>query len=199
MSDERRVEAWFAETATALDDVRVERTLSGRDVRRRSAGRRRRRVLAGAVAAVGVVAFGAATVWNVTRPERSAVEPAHPREGRDMERAQEKLRAYYSGLPEALASRRPAQAAKLSKLMAVHFTETALRNAMVSKRKGADGLAATCGRVTADTVFTVGEPRRTGAGTVRARVVNSSGPVAIDVDFDVRAMKISKWSCPGGS
>ncbi|MFF7649018.1 hypothetical protein ACFZCY_03995 [Streptomyces sp. NPDC007983] len=198
MSDERRVHAWFAENATLLDDVRVERTLSGREVRRRSAGRRRRRVLAAAVATVAVTSFAGVAGWNATRPERSAVEPSRPGESADMRRAHDTLRSYYSALPDAFASGGRAASSKLSKLMATHLTPTALRAEAIRKRTEAGSPAATCGEVTADTTFSVGGLRRTGADTVRARVVakggGGSGPV--DVDFDIRVMKIAKWSCP---
>jgi len=36
------------------------------------------------------------------------------------------------------------------------------------------------------------------ADTVRARVTSSSGPESIDVEFDLRAMKISEWACATG-
>ncbi|MFI0817209.1 hypothetical protein ACH4TX_11975 [Streptomyces sp. NPDC021098] len=196
MSDERRIEAWFTENATALDEVRIERALSGREVRRRSAGRRRRRVLTAAVAAVAVTSLAGVVGWKAMRPAPSAVEPARPGESPDMERAQEKLRSYYAALPDALASREPASRAKLSKLMATHFTPTALRAEVIRKRTATASPAATCGPVDADTTFTVGGLRRTGADTIRARVTSSGGPEAIDVSFDLRVMKISKWSCP---
>jgi hypothetical protein len=113
-----------------------------------------------------------------------------------MRRAQEKMRSYYAALPDALASRESASRSELSKLMAAHFTPTALRGEVIRKRTGPDSPAATCGPVEADTTFTVGGLRRTGADTIRARVVSSGGTEATDVDFDLRVMKISKWSCP---
>jgi hypothetical protein len=53
--------------------------------------------------------------------------------------------------------------------------------------------------VAATTVFTVGTARSAGADTVRVHVTSDSAPESIEVDVDLRSLRISKWSCPDGS
>lgn len=114
-----------------------------------------------------------------------------------MSAAQEKLRAYYSVLPDAFAAQD--STSKLWKLMTEHFTEAALKREAVLEGSRAGELAATCGHVEATTVFTVGDLHSAGPDAVRARVTSNSTPKSIEVDFDLRTMRISKWSCPDGS
>ncbi|WAP57271.1 hypothetical protein [Streptomyces sp. S465] len=202
MSDELRVQGWLAESRARLDEVRVERPMPGREVRLRGARRRRRRVLSATAAALSAATCAGVVCWHVLSAERTAVRPARPAESAGMTRVREELRSYYSALPGTVAAQgETASATKLSQLLATHFTSGALRQEEAAARTptGTDGPAATCGRVTAHTTFTVGDPHRTGTDTARVRVVRDGGPEAIDIEFDLRVMKISKWSCPNGS
>lgn len=189
--------AWLAESIAKLESVRVDRPVSAHELRRRGVRRRQRRTRSFALAAIIVVALGAGAYWNSVDADRSATYPARPGEDSRISAAQEKMRAYYSALPDALATRY--STSTLQKLMAMFFTEAALKREIVLEGRGADDLAATCGDAEATTTFTVGNPRGVGANTVRARVTSNSGPESIEVDFDLRTMRISKWSCPDGS
>ncbi|MGW2047678.1 hypothetical protein ACWCPF_21220 [Streptomyces sp. NPDC001858] len=203
MSDEYEHPVWLAEGITQLESVRVEGPVSAQELRRRSVRRRRRRTRAGALAVIAVTALGVGAYWNSTGMKVSADDPA--RRGRDsrISAAQEELQAYYSALPDAYApayaDASPDSRAELWKLMTAHFTDTALKREVVLEGSGGDDLAATCGPVDATSAFTVGDPRSTGADTVRARVTSSSSPESIEVDFDLRSMRISNWSCTDGS
>lgn len=197
MSGEYEHPAWLTESVAELESVRVDRPVSAQELRRRGARRRQRRTRSYALAAIIAVALGAGTYWNSVHADRSAAYPARPSEDSRISVAQEKMRAYYSALPDAFATRN--STSTLQKLMAVHFTETALKQEIILESRGADDLAATCGGAEATTTFTVGDLRRVGANTVRARVKSNSAPDSIEVDFDLRTMRISKWSCPDGS
>jgi hypothetical protein len=144
-----------------------------------------------------VTALGAGAYWNSVGADRSADDPSRHGEASKISAAQEKLRAYYSVLPDAFATRD--STSRLWKLMTAHFTDTALKREVVLEGSGASDVAAACGHVEATTTFIVGDPRSAGADTVRARVTSTSTPESIEVDFDLRTMRISKWSCPDGS
>lgn len=197
MSDEYERLVWLTESIAQLESVPVDRPVSAQELRHRSARRRQRRTRSAAIAAIAVAALGASAYWNSVGADRSAEDPARPSEVSEISAAQEKMRAYYSALPDAYATRDSTP--KLQKLMSAYFTDTALKRETVLEGHGAGNLAATCGHVQATTTFTVGDPRSTGAHTVRAHVTSSSAPEAIDVDFDLLTMRISGWSCPDGS
>ncbi|MGW0580631.1 hypothetical protein ACWD25_32850 [Streptomyces sp. NPDC002920] len=202
MSDEHERPVWLTESIAQLESVRVDRPVPAQELRRRSVRRRQRRTRSAAIAAIAVTALGAGTYWNSVGADRSAKDPSRHGEASEISAAkisaaQEKLRDYYSVLPDAFAT--PDSTSKLRKLMTAHFTDTALKREVVLEGSGAGDLAATCGHVEAATTFTVGDPRSAGADTVRARVTSSSSPESIEVDFDLRTMRISKWSCPDGS
>ncbi|MEU8709869.1 hypothetical protein [Streptomyces sp. NPDC048565] len=194
MSGECERPAWLTESVAELESVRVDRPVAAQELRRRGVRRRQRRTRSSALAAIVVVALGAGTYWNSVDADRSAADPARPGEDSRVSAAQEKMRAYYSVLPDAFATRH--STSELRKLMAVYFTDAALKRETILEGRGADDLAATCGDAEATTTFTVGAPRRVGANTVSARVTSNSAPESIEVDFDLRTMKISKWSCP---
>ncbi|MEV0932310.1 hypothetical protein ACIBMX_35050 [Streptomyces phaeochromogenes] len=197
MSGEYERPVWLAESVAQLESVRVDRPVSAPDLRRRSVRRRQRRTRSAALAAIVVAAFGAGAYWNSVGADRSAEDPARPGEVSKISAAQEKMRAYYSVLPDAFDTRH--STSTLRNLMTAYFTDTALKREVVLEGRGAGDLAATCGDVEATTTFTVGDPRSAGANTVRARVTSNSAPESIEVDFDLRTMRISKWSCPDGS
>ncbi|WP_405547277.1 hypothetical protein OG478_49520 [Streptomyces phaeochromogenes] len=197
MSGEYERPVWLAESVAQLESVRVDRPVSAPELRRRSVRRRQRRTRSAALAAIVVAAFGAGAYWNSVGADRSAEGPARPGEVSKISAAQEKMRAYYSVLPDAFDTRH--STSKLRNLMTAYFTDTALKREVVLEGRGAGDLAATCGDVEATTTFTVGDPRSAGANTVRARVTSNSAPESIEVDFDLRTMRISKWSCPDGS
>ncbi|MEU5347604.1 MULTISPECIES: hypothetical protein [unclassified Streptomyces] len=197
MSDEYERPVWLTESITQLENVRVDRPLPAQELRRRSVRRRQRRTRSAAIAAITVTALGAGAYWNSMSADRSAENPSQHGEVSQISAAQEKLRAYYSVLPEAFTTRD--STSKLQKLMTAHFTDTALKREIVLEGDGAADVAATCGHVETATTFTVGAPRSTGADTVRARVTSSSTPESIEVVFDLRTMRISKWSCPDRS
>jgi len=196
MPYEREVPAWLAENIAQFDSIRVDQPMPAREVRRRSVRRRRYRSLSAAVAAVAVVAVGTAAYWNHMNTVRSAEDLARPAGASEMEAAREKLQDYYSALPEAFNSKN--SAVKLEKLMAVNFTDAALMREVALEGMGSGNRAAVCGPVTASTTFAVGVLSSVRADTVRARVTSSSGPESIDVEFDLRAMKISEWACGNG-
>uniref|UniRef100_A0AAU2VP02 Uncharacterized protein n=1 Tax=Streptomyces sp. NBC_00008 TaxID=2903610 RepID=A0AAU2VP02_9ACTN len=197
MSGEYERPVWLTESITQLESVRVDRPVSAQELRRRGVRRRQRRTRSSALAAIFVMALGAGTYWNSVDADRSAAAPASPGEDSRISAAHEKMRAYYSVLPDAFTTRH--STSKLQKLMTAYFTDAALKRELVLDGHGVDDLAATCGDVEATTTFTVGDPRRVGANTVRARVTSNSAPESIEVDFDLRTMRISKWSCPDGS
>ncbi|MER7180175.1 hypothetical protein ABT404_11955 [Streptomyces hyaluromycini] len=197
MSGEYETPVWLVESIAQLESVRVDRPVSAQELRHRSVRRRRRRTRSAAIAAIAVVALGAGAYWNSKGVDRSVEDPARPGEASKISAAQEKMRAYYSVLPDAFATRN--STSKLRKLMTAHFTDGALKRETVLEGRGSGDLAAACGHVEATTTFTVGAPRSTGADTVRARVTSSSAPESIEVDFDLRTMRISKWSCPDRS
>ncbi|WP_405839762.1 hypothetical protein [Streptomyces sp. NBC_01518] len=197
-SDEYQRPVWLAESIAQLESVRVDRPLSAPELRRRSVRRRQRRTRSAAVAAIAVTAIGAGAFWNSVGTDRSAEDPSHHEEDSRTSAAQEKLRTYYSALPDAFAARDATSKSKLWKLMTAHFTQPALKREVVLEGNGADDLAATCGQVEATTVFTVGAARSAGAHTVRVRVTSDSPAESIEVDFDLRTMRISNWSCPDG-
>ena len=199
MSGEDERPVWLAESIAQLESVRVDRPVSAQELRRRSVRRRQRRTRSAALAAIVVAAFGAGAYWNSVGADRSAEYPARPGDTSQISTAQEKMRAYYSLLPNSFATRHSTP--QLQKLMALYFTDTALKREAVLEGRGSGDLAATCGNVEATTTFTVDVPRSTGANTVRARVTSDSAPksIEIEVDFDLRTMRISKWSCPDGS
>lgn len=197
MSDEYERPAWLTESIAQLESVRVDRLVSSQELRRRSVRRRQRRTRSAALAGIAVTAISAGAYWNSLGADRAAEGPAHHGEASQISATQEKLRTYYSALPDAYATRD--STSTLQKLMTVHFTDTALKREAVLEKRGAGGLAATCGRVKATTTFIVGDPRSAGGETVRARVTSNSGPEAIEVYFDLRTMRITKWSCPDRS
>ncbi|MFJ9378589.1 hypothetical protein [Streptomyces sp. NPDC101455] len=201
MSDEYERPGWLTESISQLESVRVDRPLSAPELRRKSVRRRQRRTRSAAVAAIAVTAIGAGAFWNSVGADRSAENPSHHEEDSRTTAAQQKLRTYYSVLPDAFAARDSTSTSKskLWNLMTAHFTEPALKREVVLEGNGADDLAATCGQVEATTVFTVGAARSAGADTVRVRVTSDSAPESIEVDFDLRTMRISNWSCPDGS
>ncbi|MFJ5307407.1 hypothetical protein [Streptomyces sp. NPDC088350] len=188
---------WLAESIAQLERVWVDRPVSAQELRRRSVRRRQRRTRSAVVAAIAVTAIGASAFWNSVGVNRSTADPSRHGEDSRISAAQENLRAYYSVLPDAFAAQDAK--AKLWKLMKAHFTDTALKREVVLEGSGAGDLAATCGQVEATTTFTVGDPRSIGADTVRARVTSDSAPEAIEVDVDLRTMRISAWSCPDRS
>ncbi|MEV8539198.1 hypothetical protein [Streptomyces sp. NPDC051572] len=196
-SDEYERPAWLAESIVQLESVRVDQPVSAQELRRRSIRRRQRRTRSAVIAAIAVTAVGASAFWNSAGANRSAADPSRHGADSRISAAQENLRAYYSVLPDAFAARD--SKSKLWKLMTAHFTETALKREVVLEGSGSGDLAATCGQVEATTAFTVGDPRSAGADTVRARVTSDSAPETIEVDFDLRTMRISKWSCPDRS
>lgn len=198
-SDEYERPVWLTESIAQLERVRVDRAVSAPELRRRSVRRRQRRTRSAAIAAIAVTAIGAGAFWNSVGADRSAEYPSHIEKDSRISAAQEKLRTYYSVLPDAFAARDSTSKSKLWKLMTAHFTETALKREVVLEGSGAGDLAATCGHVDTTTVFTVGAARSAGADTVRVRVTSDSAPESIEVDVDLRTMRISKWSCPDGS
>ncbi|MER6952366.1 hypothetical protein [Streptomyces sp. NPDC000618] len=197
MSDEYERPAWLAESIAQLENIRVDGPASAQELRRQSFRRRKRRNRSASIVAIAATALGAGAYWNATGVNRSAEDPARRGEVSQISAAQEELQAYYSVLPDAFSSRD--SPSRLWKLMTAHFTDTALKREVILEGSGADDLAATCGHVDATTTFTVGDPRSTGADTVRARVTSSSSQESIEVDFDLRTMRISNWSCIDGS
>jgi hypothetical protein len=193
MSGEYETPVWLTESIAQLERVRVDRPVSAQELRRRSFRRRQRRSYSAALAAIAVAALGAGAYWNSVGADRSAEDPARHGEASKISAAQEKMREYYSVLPDAFATRD--STSKLWNLMTAHFTDKALKREAVLEGSGAGDLAATCGHVEATTTFTVGDLRSTGADTVRAGVTSNSAPESIEVDFDLRTMRISKWSC----
>ncbi|MBK3574879.1 hypothetical protein JHN63_13845 [Streptomyces sp. MBT65] len=198
-SDEYERPGWLSESIAQLESVRVERPVSAPELRRRSVRRRQRRTRSVAVAAIAVTAIGAGAFWSSVGANRSAETPSHHEEDSRTSAAQENLRTYYSVLPDVLAARGATSKSQLWKLMTEHFTETALKREVVLEGSGSDDLAATCGHVTATTVFTVGAARSAGADTVRVHVTSDSAPDSIEVEVDLRSLRISNWSCPEGS
>jgi hypothetical protein len=198
-SDEYERPGWFTESIAQLESVRVDRPVSAPELRRLSVRRRQRRTRSAAIAAIAVTAIGAGALWNSVGADRSAEYPSRPGDDPRISAARENLRTYYSVLPDAFAAQGSTSKSKLWKLMTAHFTEAALKREAVLEGNGADDLAATCGHVEAVTVFTVGDARSAGADTVRVRVTSDSAPESIEVDFDLRTMRIAKWSCPEGS
>ncbi|MFF0010351.1 hypothetical protein [Streptomyces sp. NPDC005374] len=197
MSGEYERPVWLTESVAQLENLRVGRPVSAQELRRRSVRRRQRRTRSAALAAIVVAALGAGAYWNSVGADRSAEDPARLGEVSKISAAQEKMRAYYSVLPDAFATRH--STSKLRKLMTAYFTDTALKREVVLEGRGAGDLAATCGDVEATTTFTVGAPRSAGADTVRAHVTSNNASEAIEVDFDLRTMRILRWSCPDGS
>ena len=197
MSDEYERPGWLTESIAELASVSVERPVSAQELRRRSVRRRRRRTRSAVVAAFAVSVLGAGAYWNSVRADLSAENPSRHGEASRMSAAQEELRAYYSVLPDAFATRD--STSELWKLMTAHFTERAQKREAVLESGGADDLAATCGQVEPTTTFTVGDPRSVGPDTVRARVTSDSAPESIEVELDLRTMRTSGWSCPDGS
>jgi hypothetical protein len=199
MSDEYERPGWLTESIAQLESVQVERPVSAPELRRRSVRRRQRRTRSVAIAVIAVTAIGGGAFWNSVGADRSAENPSHHEEDSRTSAAQGKLRTYYAALPDVLAARDATSKSKLWKLMTAHFTETALKREVVLEGSGSDDLAATCGHVAATTVFTVGTARSAGADTVRVHVTSDSAPESIEVDVDLRSLRISKWSCPDGS
>lgn len=197
MSDEYERPGWLTESIAELATVRVQRPVSAQELRRRSVRRRQRRSRSAIVAAIAVSVLGAGAYWNSMGVDRSAENPSRHGEASRISAAQEELRAYYSALPDAFATRN--STSKLWKLTTAHFTERALKREAVLESGGADDLAAACGQVEPTTTFTVGDPRSVGPDTVRARVTSDSAPGSIEVELDLRTMRISNWSCSGGS
>ncbi|MGW0650387.1 hypothetical protein ACWD4T_16460 [Streptomyces umbrinus] len=203
MPDEDETPPWLTENIAQLDRVRISRPLPAQELRRRGTQRRQRRTRSAVIAATAVTAvtiLGAAAYWNPVSSDRSAEGPARHGEASRTSAAQDTLRAYYAALPDALATRDSTP--KLWKLMNTHFTDTALKREAVLESNaahGTDGLAATCGPVDATTTFTVAVPHSTGTDTARTRVTTNSTPGSIQVDIDLRTLKISNWSCPHGS
>ncbi|MFI1035794.1 hypothetical protein ACWD4O_12245 [Streptomyces sp. NPDC002623] len=197
MSDEYERPAWLAESIAQLENIRVDGPASAKELRRQSFRRRQRRNRSASIVAIAATALGAGAYWNAMGVNPSAEDPARRGEVSQISAAQEELQAYYSVLPDAFSSRD--SPSRLWKLMTAHFTDTALKREVILEGSGADDLAATCGHVDATTTFTVGDPRSTGADTVRARVTSSSSQESIEVDFDLRTMRISNWSCIDGS
>lgn len=194
MSGEYETPVWLAESIAQLEGVRVNRPMPAQELRRQSV---RRRTRSAALTAIAVATLTAGAYWNYQGADQATGDPTHHGEASRISAAKEKLRSYYSVLPDAFASRDSTP--EMWNLMTAHFTDTALKREAVLERSGADELAATCGQVEATTTFSVGDPRSTGVDTVRSRVTSSSAPGSIEVDFDLRTMRITKWSCPDGT
>ncbi|MHC3818520.1 hypothetical protein [Streptomyces sp. DT9] len=198
MSDEDGVREWIDRNTPQFDSIPVERRMSGRAVRQRASRRsRRRRTLTAGSAAIAAAAFAAVLLWNSTDAGQPTSAAAQPVETRGQQKAREKLGAYYSALPEALSA--GDSATQLSKLLAMYFTASALKEAQVHVIAQDDGRAAICGYVGPDTTFSVGVPRSVDVDTVRARVTSSADSKPIDVDVDIRTMRIAHWTCPDGA
>ncbi|MFJ2178295.1 hypothetical protein ACIQVO_14690 [Streptomyces sp. NPDC101062] len=194
MPDEREIHVWLTESAARLNTLPIGATPPAPEIRRLGSRRRKRRALSLA-AGIAVAAFGATSYMISLSAQQTAANPAAPATSTvQREKARETLRAYYTALPDALAS--PDKDKALTELMSTYVSPSALRSNASAGQDGSAHPAATCEAVTARTIFSVGDPRGVGTHTVRIEVTSSSGAGPIGVTFDLRTKRISKWTCP---